>query len=217
MPTKHPKPARVRPKINLHQTLEEKLEQSQGYLHGQASADPQNKLGAEAAALTAARTTLESTRQKKASLQAQLDVAQAELVVASDGHDQAMRDYATAAAKLANGDASVLATYGVEAAAKPAKAISGEVSAPAQLSVEPGAKPGEVRVACSRVARAGAYEFQYKLEPSQASDPWLPGTMTKHVTATLADFAVGQRLRVRARAIGNAPGPWSADETGSAR
>src|SRR5690242_680089 len=105
---KHPRPPRVRPKVGLDQSLTKKLDQSQNYLVAQQKADPQNKLASEVTALTTARTNLVTLLNTQTDLKAALDVNQAQIVVALAEHDEAMMDYAREAAKLANGDASIL-------------------------------------------------------------------------------------------------------------
>jgi hypothetical protein len=216
---KHPAPVHLRPKVDLNQGTGKKLALSQCFLSAQASADPQNKLGPQAASLAAARHNLTGKLARKADIKATLDLAQADLVVAIDQHDQAMKNYARDAAKLAGADVSALATLGVEAATRAAKGANDNVDAPEALGISPGANPGAVRLKCGKVAHATAYVFEYKVEPSQPADPWLPegGIQTKRVSTTLTGLAPGQAIRARARAIGGMAGPWSEEVVGRAK
>lgn len=213
---KHPKPVRVRGKIDLHQPIEKKLTKSQSYILAQTNNDPQNLLANQAAKLVQTRTALMDVIKKRENLKVQLDAAQTDVIAADADHDQAMRDYADGAAKVAGSDASLLVDLGVEAVSPPDRQVADDVAAP-KLTVTPGEQDGEAIFKASRVAGAGSYEYQYKLEPSQPSDPWLPGGATKRVSFTVSGLAHEQRVRARARAIGNTPGPWSDDVIGEAR
>jgi hypothetical protein len=140
-------------------------------------------------------------------------------VVGFAAHDQATMDYANAAAEVAGGDPSVLATLGVTVAAKGVKGAHDNVGAPA-LSVGVGVNDGDALFKCKAEPYAGAYVFQYKLEPSQITDPWLPAAgpiMTKYPHTTVSGLAPEQAVRGRVRAVGGLPGPWSAEVVGRAR
>jgi hypothetical protein len=214
---KTPKPPRVRGKVDVHQPVEKKLTKSDGFIQAQATADPQNQLASQAANLVKTRTTLTSAISKKTLLKAQLDAAQVDFLAADADHDRALRDYVDDAAKLAGGDAATLTALGVDPVSPRDQQIGDMVAAPAKVTVSAGENGGDAVFKTNRIPGAGSYEFQYKLEPSQPSDPWLPGGSTKRVTFTLTGLAAAQHLRVRARAIGNTPGPWSAEVIGIAR
>jgi hypothetical protein len=193
---------------------------SQVCLSGQATADPENKLGPQAVALAERRVNLTVTLAKKAEIKAKLGLAQAELVLAIDQHDEATKEYAKAAAKFAGADVSLLATLGVEAVTKrTAKGANDDVDAPAALRVSPGAQSGEARLKCDKVEHAVAYVFEYKREPAAPTDAWLPegGIQTKHLSTSITGLAPGQAIRARARAIGGVAGPWSAEVIGRSR
>jgi hypothetical protein len=66
------------------------------------------------------------------------------------------------------------------------------------------------------VPRAGAYVFEYKLEPSQPADPWLNAATTTQASAMVHGLAPEQQIRGRVRAIGVTAGPWSAEVVGRA-
>jgi len=216
---KHPPPVHLRPKVDTNRGVDKKLAQSQDYLAAQATADPQNALAAEASTLATARKDLTIKLGAKSQAQAALDQAQANLVISVDAHDVAMKEYAGRAAKLANGDASFLSALGVQAATQSPKHAHDNVAAPAQLVITPGANPGEAIVKCQKVPHAASYVFEYKLEPSPPADPWLPqgGMLTKYAMATITGLSPNQAIRVRARAIGGVPGPWSDEQLGNAR
>jgi hypothetical protein len=80
-----------------------------------------------------------------------------------------------------------------------------------------GKNDGEATIKCHRVPSAGSYLFEYKLEPSQPTDPWLGNINTKLVSTTVSGLAPAQLLRARVRAIGAAPGPWSVEVVGRAK
>jgi hypothetical protein len=214
---KHPRPAHVRPRVGRPQAISDKLKQSQDYLSAQASADPQKKLDDLAIDLSQKRTTVLEMLQQRADLKAKLDVVQAGLVVAVDEHDAAVRAYAHGAAKVAGKDASMLTTLGVAVAGKPTRGASEAVDAPAAVEILPGVSGGDARLRCESVAHAGAYEFQYKLEPAGPSDPWQTAGITKRVSIPLPGLPTGQKIRARARAIGATPGPWSDEAFGDVR
>jgi len=218
-PRKHPAPTHLRPKVDLNLGIDKTLALSQSYLSAQASADAKNKLATETATLTTARAQLVAQLAKRADLAAALYLAQAELVVAVDVHNEAIKDYARQAAKVANGDVSTLATLGVDAVTRGPRGVGEHVEAPAQVVVVPGENPGEARLRCDKVPHARAYVFAYKLEPAQPTDPWLPegGIQTSRVSTTLSGLPAGQALRVRARAIGGVAGPWSVEGLGNSR
>ena len=86
--------------------------------------------------------------------------------------------------------ARLLASLGVEQAAEPTKPAAETTAAPV-LQVLAGASLGAVKLKCGRVPHAGSYVFQYKLEPSQPTDPWLVTIPTK-----LASTIVGAAAAV---------------------
>ena len=218
-PPKHPKPARVRPNVGLTRAkAAKKLDTSSGYLTAQANNDPQNKLATQAATLKTARTNLVALLGTQGQLKAQKDANDAAIVVGFAVHDQATRDYAIAAAGVAGGDASLLATLGVTAATTGVRGAHDDVGTPV-LVIAAGANDGDALFKCKVVPYAGAYVFEYRLEPSQPTDPWLPqgGIMTKHAHATVSGLAKGQAIRGRARAIGGTPSAWSTEEVGRAQ
>jgi hypothetical protein len=216
-PPKHPKPARVRPKVGLSRAKEAtKLEISAGYLASQASNDPTNKLGPQAGTLKSTRANLVALLGTQDTIKAQTEANDAAIVVAFAAHDQATMEYANAAATIAAGDASLLATLGVAAAMSGTKGSHDEVGTPA-LTIAAGTNDGDVLFKCKAVPHAAAYMFEYKLEPSQPTDPWLGALVTKHAQTTVHGLPKEQAIRGRARAIGGAPGPWSAEVIGKAQ
>jgi hypothetical protein len=213
---KHPAPARVRPRVGAKNSRPKLLAVGQKYISGQASGDTQNKLTAQAQAVATTRTSLVGLLAKKADLTAQLATTQGAIVVADTQYSGAVTAYADAAATLAAGDASVLASLGVDAAASPTKPANEVVGTPV-LKVAPGTNPGEVKLTCGRVPHAGAYIFEYKLEPSQPADPWIGNVTTKFVSTVVPGLAAAQAVRVRVRAVGVTPGPWSLEVVGRAK
>jgi hypothetical protein len=218
-PVKHPPPEQVQAAVDLGRTRAQRLELTQTYLSSQAQSDPLNQLAPEATKLLGARKTLLATLVTKSDIQAQADKNAADLVLADAAHDQAAREYAFGAAKLAKGDASLLATLGPRAAKKPKKGANKVVGAPTKLVVATGAAEGEAAPKCARVPGAGAYRFEYKLEPSLPADPWLPpgGITTKFARTTIPDLPPNQLIRARVCAIGETAGPWSEEVVGRAR
>lgn len=217
---KHPKPARVRPKTGISKAkLDGKLAISATYVSAQATNDPQNKLKDQASALTKVRTDLTGLLGKRIDLKQQKEANDASIVVAIAAHDQAVTDYAVEAARIAEGDRSLLTTYGVQAAADPVKGAHDDVGVTSHLSILEGDVQGEARFRCRKVPYAGAYVFEYKLEPSQPTDPWLPpgGIITTHVEAKISGLAPGQLVRGRVRAVGGVLGPWSDEVVGRAK
>jgi hypothetical protein len=67
------------------------------------------------------------------------------------------------------------------------------------------------------VTNAGSYVFQYKLEPSLPTDPWLGTVPTKLASTIISGLAPEQLIRARAQAVGVAVGPWSVEVVGRAR
>ena len=215
-PKKHPNPPRVRPRIGSTSSRPRLLDVGQKYVSGQASGDPQNKLQPQAQAVANTRTALVALLGRKSDLQGQLSSAQGAIIVARAGYLGALAAYANAAAQAANGDASVLTSLGVDTAANPSKPETEVITAPV-VTVVPGANPGDVKLRCGRVPRAGAYVFEYKLEPSQPADPWLGNTSTKLVSTLVSGLAPAQLIRARARAIGVTASPWSVEVVGRAK
>lgn len=218
-PPKHPKPPRVRAKVGLAKAkAATKLDISSGYVIAQANNDPQGKLAPEATTLSTRRASLLGLLGTQATLKVQKDANDAAVVVAFAAHDQATMDYAHAAAEIAAGDASLLSTLGVAAATSGVKGAKDAVGMPV-LVLGPGTNDGELLFKCKAIAHAGAYMFEYKLEPSLPTDPWLPqgGIITKHARTTVTGLAPEQAVRGRARAVGGAPGPWSAEVVGKAK
>jgi hypothetical protein len=217
---KHPKPARVRPKTGVGKAkYNKKLDISAGYVAAQAQNDTANKLQPQAQRLVSVRTNLTALLGKRVQLQQEKNANDAAVVVAVVEHDQATNDYAQEAAIVAAGDRSVLATYGVAAAADGVRGANDQVGVTSKLTVLPGAVSGEARLRCKKVPHAGAYLFEYKLEPSQPTDPWLPqgGILTTHVETTVGGLAPEQLLRGRVRAIGGVVGGWSEEVVGRAK
>ena len=210
---KHPSPARVRAKVGAGRTRNSRLAIGQKYVAGQVAADPQNKLQTLAQSVGTVRTSLVALLGTKATLQAQLDTNQGAIVAADAQYAAALVGYADAAAAFADGDASVLAALGVEAAANPTKPGSEVIVAPV-LTIAAGAASGEAKLKCGRVPYAGSYLFQYKLEPSLPTDPWLGNIATKLVSTMLSGLPAAQAVRARVQAIGVAPGPWSVEVVG---
>ncbi len=194
MNPKHPKPARVRPKVGLSKAnTAAKLDISEGYVTAQATNDPTGKLATQATALKTARTNLVGLLGTQGQIAAQKDANDAAVVVAFAAHDQATMDYATAAADVAAGDASLLTTLGVAAAAKGVRGAHDSVGSPT-LAVTAGVNDGEALLKCKAEPYAAAYVFQYKLEPSQPTDPWLPQAgpiMTKYPHTTVSGLPAG--------------------------
>jgi hypothetical protein len=213
---KHPAPARVRPRVGAKNSRPKLLAVGQQYISGQASGDTQNKLTAQAQTVSTTRTSLVTLLGKRSDLKAQLATTEGAIVVADAQYGSAVTAYADAAALLAAGDASILAGLGVAAAASPIKPVDEIVAAPV-LKVVQGVSSGDVKLECARVPHAGAYIFEYKLEPSQPTDPWLGNIVTKFVSTVVPGLAAAQAIRVRARAVGVTPGPWSVEVVGRAK
>jgi hypothetical protein len=192
------------------------LDLGQKYVSSQATGDPQNKLQAQAQDVGAKRAAVVKLLGDKSALQAQLGKNAADLVVADVEYVGSLVAYANAASTFANGDASVLATVGVDEAAKPTKPADEVIVAPV-LKVVAGAVEGTVELKCDRVPHAGAFVFEYKLEPSQPTDPWLGNITTKLAKTTVTGLAPAQLVRGRVRAVGVVPGPWSVEVVGRAK
>jgi hypothetical protein len=213
---KHPTPARVRPKVGNKKNRNALLATGQQYVSGQATADPQNKLQQQAQAVAGTRTSLVALLAKRSDLKAQLDTTQGAIVIADAQYGQALTTYAGAAATLAAGDASLLASLGVASAAPPTKSADAVIDTPV-LKVGQGPAQGDAELRCKAVPHAGSYLFQYKLEPSQPTDPWLGNIATKIVSTIVHGLPPAQLIRGRVQAIGVAPGPWSVEVVGRAK
>lgn len=216
----HLVPPQVRLKVELNKPLPDKLGLGAFYLAAQVKADPQNKLGPQAAALSAACQSITTKLGLRVDLKAQAAANNANITREISRLNAALMDYARAAARLAGTDALVLGTLGVVAAKKGGPRGANKVpDAPTGLVISVGATPGEALLKCRKVAYAGAYVFEYKLEPSQPADPWLPdgGIQTMLVSATVKGLAPSQQIRVRVRAIGALSSAWSEAVVGRAR
>jgi hypothetical protein len=213
---KHPQPPRVRAKVGSKRSRTKLLALGEKYVSGQAAADPGNKLAAEAKAVAAARTGLLGLVGKRSDLKAQLDTTSGAIVVADVQYADALDTYAAAAAAFSIADASLLAQLGVDKVLAPTKPADEVLGTPV-VTIQAGLDAGDVRLRCKRVPHAGAYLFEYKLEPSQASDPWLGNITTKLASTTVTGLAGAQLVRARVRAIGVTPGPWSAEMVGRAK
>jgi hypothetical protein len=216
MNPKHPAPPKLRARVGPKTSRTALLATGQKYISGQATADPGNKLQTQAQSVATLRTSLVALVSKRSDLLAQMDTAQGAIVVCTAQYGEALTAYATAAASFCAGDASLLASLGVAQAASPSKPETETVDAPV-LKVSAGASGGQVRLACGRVTNAGSYVFQYKLEPSQPTDPWLATIATKLASTTVGGLAPEQLIRARVQAVGITAGPWSAETVGRAK
>ena len=213
-------PAQVQPVVELNTSLSAKLALGKSYLAAQQQADPQNKLGPQTTALRTSCDSIDTRLELKGELDAKAEANNAEIIRSIGPLNIALVDYGRAAARVAGTDAALLGALGVTAAKKRApKGATPVPRAPTHLVISAGATPGEVVLKCRKVAHAGAYVFEYKLEPSQPTDPWLPngGIQTMLVSATVSRLAPSQQIRARVRAIGAMVGPWSEEVVGRAR
>ena len=219
MATKVPKPVKGKVSTEKSKQTAKRLEISQGYLAAQQANDPTNQLAPQVAALVAARTTLTGGLAKKPLIAAEATANEAVILTGGIAHEEAMVDYVRAASKMAGSNPATLLALGVPVAAKGVKGANNVVGAVEGLTVGAGKIAGEATLKAKGVAHAASYIFQYKLEPSLPTDPWLPpnGIITKHVSATVTGLAPQQLIRARAAAVGGAPGPWSAEVVGRAR
>jgi hypothetical protein len=213
---KHPAPPKVRPKVGSKRSRNALLATGQQYVSGQASADPGNKLQTLAQAVSTSRTSLVALLGTRSNLKAQLDTTQGAIVTSDAQYGEALTAYATGAAIFCNGDPSLLASLGVAQAASPTKPADETTGTPV-LKVEAGPSVGAARLKCARVAYAGSYVFQYKLEPSQPTDPWLATISTKLASTIVAGLAPEQLIRARAQAVGVVAGAWSVEVVGRAK
>jgi hypothetical protein len=213
---KHPAPARVRSKVGNKRARTKLLATGQAYISGQAAADPGGKLAPQAQLVSTTRTTLVGTLAKRTDLLAQLATNQSVIVQADFAYGNACTGYAGAAAALAAGNPALLADLGVAMAQNPTKPENEVILAPV-ASVVAGKVDGDATIKCHRVPGAGSYLFEYKLEPSQPTDPWLGNISTKLASTTVSGLAPAQLIRARVRAIGVAPGPWSVEVVGRAK
>jgi hypothetical protein len=210
------KAPRVRGKVNVRQSRAKLLDLGQKYVSGQASGDPQNTLKPQAQAVATTRSSLMALLDKRVDLNASLATNSKDIEASRVQYNGALFGYAGAAATFAGGDASVLASVGVDAAATPTKPEQETVGTPV-LTISKGEHDGDALLRCKRVPYAGSYVFQYKLEPSLPTDPWLGDISTKLASTPLSGLAPAQLLRARARAIGVVAGPWSAEVVGRAK
>ena len=217
--TKHPKPPRLRPKLGLGVPFAKKDAAAQKYVAGQAKADPQNKLLALATDVANARVSVLARLKSKADIKAAADDNQAHLVIELVQLDDSMVAYAEGAASFAGADPSVLASLGVDMAAKPVRGAHDLVATTSLFTVGPGAVLGEALLKCRAVPYAGAYQFEWKLEPSQPGDPYPAQNLitTKYASARVAGLPAEQLIRGRVRAVGGSPGPWSDEVLGRAK
>jgi hypothetical protein len=213
---KHPAPARVRPKVGNRRARNKLLATGQAYISGQAAADSGGKLATQAQLVGTTRATLVTTLGKRTDLLAQLATNQSAIVTADYNYGTACTGYAGAAAALAAGNPSLLADLGV-AVAQAATKLADEVIVAPVAKIVAGKNDGDATIKCHRVPGAGSYLFEYKLEPSQPTDPWLGNVSTKLVSTTVSGLAAAQLIRARVRAIGVAPGPWSVEVVGRAK
>jgi hypothetical protein len=210
----------VRATLELNTSTRNKLELCASFLAAQAQADPENKLGPQAAALSAAHQSLTAKFGLKIELQAKADTNNADIAIGIGQLDVALTDYTRAAARFAGSDPVVLGALGVTAAKKRSpKGAHPTPDAPTGLVIRLGARPGEAILKCRKVPYAGAYVFEYKLEPSLPAEPWLPdgGIQTKLVSATVSGLAPYQQIRARVRAIGALSSAWSEEVVGRTR
>jgi hypothetical protein len=208
---------RVRGKVGAKRRSDQLLDVGQKYISGQAAGgDPQNTLTQQIEAVSTTRTSLIALFGKRATYRANLATNSSDIVTAKAKYMAALYGYAGGAATLANGDATVLAGLGVEPAASPTKQEDEVVGAPV-LTIAKGANEGDAKLKCARVPYAGSYVFEYKLEPSLPTDPWLGTITTKLASAPLTGLPAAQLIRARARAIGVTAGPWSVEVVGRAR
>ena len=215
-PKKHPPPAVVRPKVGASRSRTKRLNIGQAYVSAQPQGDPQNKLATQIQAVSQTRTSLVALLGKKSDLKAQLTKNAGDIVNADSAYATALVDYASAGAVFAAGDASALSALGIAQAQTPVKTVDEILVAPV-VKLAAGTADGQVICRCHSVPYAGAYQFEYKLEPSQPADPWLGNIATKLVATLVSGLAPAQLVRVRARAVGAQPGPWSVEVVGRAK
>ena len=213
--------ATLRPKLELSVSLQGKLKLCASFIAAQTQADKENKLGPQVTALSAANDSILTQLEERGDLVAKLKDLDGKIARNVRQLETALEDYSRGAVKLAGNDAVLLGALGVESTKKRApNGAHPTPDAPTGLVIQLGARPGEVLFKCHRSRYAGAYVFQYKLEPSLPTDPWLPdgeGLLTRRVSATVSGLAPSQMLRARVRAIGDQSSVWSEEVLGQAR
>lgn len=167
------------------------------------------------------KTTLDALVKKLADLKALQDavaIADREVVTQVKQYHVALQDYTSSAVKAADGDVVTLELLGLTPASSTRSKIVGPPDAPKNLRLSPGRAPGSLLIKHSRPKGAGSFAVEYKLEPSQAEDPWLspPSLQSKNIAQQLTGLAPAQLVRVRVRALGDGWGPYSVEVTGRA-
>src|SRR5262249_2059920 len=148
---KHPRPARVRPKTGVGKAkYDKKLAISGQYIAAQAQNDPGNKLQSQAQKLSTTRTNLTGLLGKRVQIDQQKNANDAAIVLAVVAHDDATNEFAQEAASVSGGDRSVLALYGVEAAAVGKRGANDQVGVTEKLSILAGETQGEALFKCKK-------------------------------------------------------------------
>jgi hypothetical protein len=137
--------------------------------------------------------------------------AEADTLAAERELDDALLAYASSAARVAAGNAAVLASLGVW----PENALP----TCSDVLVQPGEAPGQAVVTFTCPYPTAFFVVEYRPEAAGALDDWTPLDVlpSEDGRAVIDGLAPGQAIRARVRAVGNASGPWSDEAVGAAR
>lgn len=209
-------PPRVRPKKGNTRSQSRKIQRTDDYLAGQARSPLGPQVAKEAQNLRSSREKVVIKTTERAELRAQLAVVEDEIVKAEDDLETCGDEYARTAARVAGQDPVALQLLGVTAAAPTRARTTTETAAPTNVKVDPGPVRGSARAKCDRPENAGSLEFQWKPEPAKPTDEWSPGdgAKTRYARFVFEGIFDHEKIRVRARAIGDTVSAWSDDGVG---
>ena len=217
------KPPKLKPKTGVTtMTRVEKLDLSAGYLSAQKTSPVGTQIATETTDLQTKRDTLVTKEKEYSDLHASLLAKGQEVTGADTAHDGAIEAYAFRAGKIADGNADVLKSLGVTAAATTRTVHTGPADVVTDIFILDGPQPGSAYIRWTRPPGAAAFLVRVRLEtaPGAAPAPWIPhenGYPTKNVEWLIDGLPPAAAFRVQICAIGAEVGPWSAEVLGKAR
>jgi hypothetical protein len=132
----------------------------------------------------------------------------ADLCAADRALGDAILGYAFAAARASMGDPSVLASLGPQ---PPPTWSTTPICR--EVQVRPGERPGQAVVTYRCEENGVSFMIQYRPQAEGSADGWGPRNevVTDLDRCVIDGLAPAAAIRVRVRAIGKDPGPWSAE------
>ncbi len=220
-------PPKARGKMGDLRKTTAKLKKVNEYLAAQPNSPAGSQVATQATALKAALSTYTGAAATYVTAKAAADKAESDEVAADAALDTSVKNYVNAGNEVAAGDADVLKSLAIDAAALRSAAPAGPPPAPATLTIAEGEVSGETKLKWGpRPLGVAAFVVQYKLEALPPGSPagtpapdWSPvgGYHTKKLEWVVDGLPPAAAIRGRVQSIGDELGPWSDDVLGKAR